>query len=284
MIEKELKVSLRVSQIINASILAMMAVVLLAYTIVNKNYDNNITTDKNNYFPTAGVCAQVLSLSKLSVNDSNTFYVAEGIEETTEVIDSIEEEVPVEEVPIEEPVEETPIAEETPVEEEVTEEVVEESNMPYEPVESAGEVLYSDKPNNVPNGQGVCDSAKRTYMDYRLITATNTNNYRVLNSDDSYTDSNTGIRMNDNQICVAVGSYYGLPGDYIDIVLEDGTVVEAIVADGKADEDTDPTNRYQKYDGSVVELVVDTNVYNPSNSTYLQQKITKIINLGDSVE
>lgn len=284
MIEKELKVSLRVSQIINASILAMMAVVLLAYTIVNKNYDNNITTDKNNYFPTAGVCAQVLSLSKLSVNDSNTFYVAEGIEETTEVIDSIEEEVPVEEVPIEEPVEETPIAEETPVEEEVTEEVVEESNMPYEPVESAGEVLYSDKPNNVPNGQGVCDSAKRTYMDYRLVTATNTNNYRVLNSDDSYTDSNTGIRMNDNQICVAVGSYYGLPGDYIDIVLEDGTVVEAIVADGKADEDTDPTNRYQKYDGSVVELIVDTNVYNPSNSTYLQQKITKIINLGDSVE
>lgn len=283
MIEKELKVSLRVSQIINASILAMMAVVLLAYTIVNKNYDNNITTDKNNYFPTAGVCAQVLSLSKLSVNDSNTFYVAEGIEETTEVIDSTEEEVPVEEASIEEPVEETPIIEETPVEE-VTEEVVEESNMPYEPVESAGEVLYSDKPNNVPNGQGVCDSAKRTYMDYRLVTATNTNNYRVLNSDDSYTDSNTGIRMNDNQICVAVGSYYGLPGDYIDIVLEDGTVIEAIVADGKADEDTDPTNRYQKYDGSVVELVVDTNVYNPSNSTYLQQKITKIINLGDSVE
>lgn len=284
MIEKELKVSLRVSQIINASILAMMAVVLLAYTIVNKNYDNNITTDKNNYLPTAGACAQTLELSKLSVNDSNTFYVAEGIEETTEVIDSTEEEVPVEEVPIEEPVEGIPIIKETPVEEEVTEEVVEESNMPYEPVESAGEVLYSDKPNNVPNGQGVCDSAKRTYMDYRLVTATNTNNYRVLNSDDSYTDSNTGIRMNDNQICVAVGSYYGLPGDYIDIVLEDGTVVEAIVADGKADEDTDPTNRYQKYDGSVVELVVDTNVYNPSNSTYLQQKITKIINLGDSVE
>ena len=283
MIEKELKVSLRVSQIINASILAMMAVVLLAYTIVNKNYDNNITTDKNNYFPTAGVCTQTLELSKLSVNDSNTFYVAEGIEETTEVIDSIEEEIPVEEVPIEEPVEETPIVEETPVEE-ATEDIVEESNMPYEPVESAGEVLYSDKPNNVPNGQGVCDSAKRTYMDYRLVTATNTNNYRVLNSDDSYTDSNTGIRMNNNQICVAVGSYYGLPGDYIDIVLEDGTVVEAIVADGKADEDTDPTNRYQKYDGSVVELVVDTNVYNPSNSTYLQQKITKIINLGDSVE
>ena len=283
MIEKELKVSLRVSQIINASILAMMAVVLLAYTIVNKNYDNNITTDKNNYFPTAGVCTQTLELSKLSVNDSNTFYVAEGIEETTEVIDSIEEEIPVEEVPIEEPVEETPIVEETPVEE-ATEDIVEESNMPYEPVESAGEVLYSDKPNNVPNGQGVCDSAKRTYMDYRLVTATNTNNYRVLNSDDSYTDSNTGIRMNNNQICVAVGSYYGLPGDYIDIVLEDGTVVEAIVADGKADEDTDPTNRYQKYDGSVVELVVDTNVYNPNNSTYLQQKITKIINLGDSVE
>lgn len=283
MIEKELKVSLRISQIINASILAMMAVVLLAYTIVNKNYDNNITTDKNNYFPTAGVCAQTLELSKLSVNDSNTFYVAEGIEETTEVIDSIEEEVPIEEVPTEESVEETPIVEETPVEE-VTEKVVEESNMPYEPVESAGEVLYSDKPNNVPDGQGVCDSAKRTYMDYRLVTATNTNNYRVLNSNDSYTDSNTGIRMNDNQICVAVGSYYGLPGDYIDIVLEDGTVIEAIVADGKADEDTDPTNRYQKYDGSVVELVVDTNVYNPSNSTYLQQKITKIINLGDSVE
>lgn len=283
MIEKELKVSLRVSQIINASILAMMAVVLLAYTIVNKNYDNNITTDKNNYFPTAGVCTQTLELSKLSVNDSNTFYVAEGIEETTEVIDSIEEEVPIEEVPIEEPVEETSIVEETPVEE-VTEEVVEESNMPYEPVESAGDILYSDKPNNVPDGQGCCDSAKRTYMDYRLVTATNTNNYRVLNSNDSYTDSNTGIRMNDNQICVAVGSYYGLPGDYIDIVLEDGTVVEAIVADGKADEDTDPTNRYQKYDGSVVELVVDTNVYNPNNSTYLQQKITKIINLGDSVE
>ena len=283
MIEKELKVSLRISQIISASILAMMAVVLLTYTIVN-NYDNNITTDKNNYFPTAGVCAQTLTLLKPSVSGSGTFYVAEGIEETTEVTDSIEEEAPIEEVSIEEPVEETPIIEETSAVEETTEDIVEESNMPYEPVETAGEVLYSDKPNNVPNGQGVCDSAKRTYMDYRLVTATNTNNYKVLNSSDSYTDSNTGIRMNDNQICVAVGSYYGLPGDYIDIVLEDGTVVEAIVADGKADEDTDPTNRYQKYDGSVVELVVDTNVYNPSNSTYLQQKITKIINLGDSVE
>lgn len=68
-----------------------------------------------------------------------------------------------------------------------------------------------------------------------------------------------GIRTVDKRFCVAVGSGYSSTiGQYIDVVLENGTVLECIVADQKADEHTDDTNRYHRIDGSVVEFIVDS--------------------------
>lgn len=67
-----------------------------------------------------------------------------------------------------------------------------------------------------------------------------------------------GIRMVDERYCVAVGSHYAdTIGTKLDIELANGTVLKCILADQKADKDTDPTNSYHLSDGSFVEFVVD---------------------------
>lgn len=115
--------------------------------------------------------------------------------------------------------------------------------------------------SNVPNNEEGCDSANFTYMDYRKVTAKNTVQYKLLNSDLAYTDEETGIRMYDGLYCVAVGSYYALPGDKIDVTMTNGTVFHCIVGDAKSNKHTDETHRYHYKDGSVVEMIIDGEVF-----------------------
>ena len=64
--------------------------------------------------------------------------------------------------------------------------------------------------------------------------------------------------MVDGRYCVALGSYYSHNvGQYVDLILANGTVIPCIVADCKANKDTNSSNRVGK-DGSVAEFVVDT--------------------------
>lgn len=96
----------------------------------------------------------------------------------------------------------------------------------------------------------------KSYMSYRAITSKSSRQYKLQNSL-AYTDNN-GLRMVNGRYCVALGSYYTTTiGQWVDIELENGEIIQGILADCKSNKHTDATNRIC-FDGSVVEFVVDT--------------------------
>lgn len=99
------------------------------------------------------------------------------------------------------------------------------------------------------------DSKLMSYMSYKAITNTSSKQYKLQQK--AYTGK-YGIRQVKGRFCIAVGSYYTTTiGTYIDLILENGTVIPCILADCKADEHTDGNN-ILTYDGSLAEFVVDT--------------------------
>lgn len=96
----------------------------------------------------------------------------------------------------------------------------------------------------------------KSYMDYRFITSKSSDQYKLQEAL-AYTGDN-GLRMVNGRYCIAVGSYYTTTiGQYLDIELENGKIIKAILADCKADIHTDATNRMNP-NGSVIEFVVET--------------------------
>lgn len=95
----------------------------------------------------------------------------------------------------------------------------------------------------------------KSYMDYRMITR----GAQFELQQQAYTDSN-GCRKVGNYFCIALGSYYGSEiGAKYRIHLSDGTSFLGILADQKADKDTNPTNQYTIYNKDIIEFIVDTN-------------------------
>lgn len=120
--------------------------------------------------------------------------------------------------------------------------------------------------SDVPDGTGICDSTNKTFMDYRAVTNVYSDQYKLLNSDKAYTDPNTGLRMYDGRICIAVGTFYANKiGTKINLVMSNGSVVECVLGDVKSDANTDETHRYQAQDGSVAEMIVDRRVFKSIN-------------------
>lgn len=139
----------------------------------------------------------------------------------------------------------------------------------------------------VPNWEDGCRSYNITHMDYRSVTDRQSDQYELLNSDGAYTDEETGLRMYDGRIAIALGLGFGVKaGDYVNIVFENGYEFECIVGDIKANKDTDDTHRFQKYDGSVVEAITDKQ-YFTSTKNYpegFRGTISQIIRLDKSYE
>lgn len=78
-------------------------------------------------------------------------------------------------------------------------------------------------------------------------------------------DGNYGIRMVNNRYCVAIGTASGASvGDYCDLILENGTVIECIVSDFKANCDTDASNLITVSNGCCSEFIVNLNVLDNS--------------------
>lgn len=116
--------------------------------------------------------------------------------------------------------------------------------------------------NAVPDGEGVCNSANKTWMSYTAVTSRTSPQWSLLRGSSAYTDATTGLRMVDGRYCIAVGSFYcSTIGTKINLVMENGSVVECIMGDQKSDMHTDPTHRFQAQDGSVVEMIVDRSVF-----------------------
>ncbi len=99
----------------------------------------------------------------------------------------------------------------------------------------------------------------KSYMSYKMLTDRSSAQYQLqLNA---YT-GNYGIRMINGRYMVAIGSYFGLEiGDEFDIILENGTVIPAIMGDLKDNKDTDSNNVYTVATNCCTEFIVDTSSY-----------------------
>lgn len=94
----------------------------------------------------------------------------------------------------------------------------------------------------------------KSFMSYKSITSKSSNQYKLQQI--SYT-GNYGIRQVKGRYCIAVGSAYTIEiGTYMDLILENGSVIPCILADCKADIHTDNSNILTS-DGSLAEFVVD---------------------------
>lgn len=101
------------------------------------------------------------------------------------------------------------------------------------------------------------NSGFKTFMSYRKITSRSSDQY-LLQDQYAYT-GNYGIRQVNGRYCVAVGTAFGVGiGTYLDLILENGTVIPCVVADIKASGHTLADNITTKASGCVSEFVVDT--------------------------
>lgn len=133
----------------------------------------------------------------------------------------------------------------------------------YKDLEWEREVLFCE--NNgleVPDWEDGCNSLAKTYMGYTAVTSKTSNQYKLLNSEEAWSDEETGFRMIDDRICIAMGTGYASKiGTKIDLVMENGNIVKCILGDIKSDSHTDSTHRYHLSDGSVAEMIVDYNYF-----------------------
>ena len=99
-------------------------------------------------------------------------------------------------------------------------------------------------------------SGFKSFMSYKAITSKSSPQYK-LQHEKAYTGKN-GIRQVGDRYCVAIGSYFTNEiGALFDLVLENGTVIPCILADQKADKDTDSQNIITRHNGCLSEFIVD---------------------------
>lgn len=142
----------------------------------------------------------------------------------------------------------------------VQEEIAEEYQEPEEPEKEVEEEQEIKEPEevinyityNIPENKGF-----KSYMDYRTITSTGSKQFQLQNLYANTGDY--GIRMVDDRFCIAVGTHFDAQiGQYLDLILENGSVIPCVLADVKADIHTDSNNIITLANGCVSEFVVYT--------------------------
>lgn len=99
-------------------------------------------------------------------------------------------------------------------------------------------------------------NGKKTYMDYDTIKSYVSNQYKLQTL--AQTDKN-GLRVVNNRYCIAIGTYFNAPvGQYVDIVLSNGTVIPCIIGDIKANIHTDVNNIFTTASNCCTEFIVET--------------------------
>lgn len=103
---------------------------------------------------------------------------------------------------------------------------------------------------DIPNNSGF-----KTYMSYGLFTS-GSPQYQVQELAITNQD---GIREVDGRYCVAIGTHFKAKiGQYIDLILENDTVIPCVIGDKKAPQHTDPSNIFSLGSGCASEFIVDT--------------------------
>lgn len=112
----------------------------------------------------------------------------------------------------------------------------------------------TDKKLNYVEKKAYGDTRK-SYMDYRYITSRASKQYRLQQI--SSTASN-GVRICNGRYMIAMPSAFTHKmGQYVDVVLNNGTVIPCIIGDAKSDRDT-INNHSLGIDHGVAEFIVDT--------------------------
>lgn len=113
------------------------------------------------------------------------------------------------------------------------------------------------------------DTSFKTYMDYRAVTDTTSNQYKYIR-EFGWSDNEGFMRANgdsefgieEDYYLIALGSYYGTEiGTKYRITTDTGNVFYGVLADAKDDKHTNSTNQYAG-NNDVVEFLVDTRYLN----------------------
>lgn len=129
------------------------------------------------------------------------------------------------------------------------------NNLAYVSTKYISNQKYNYKEYNVPNNSGF-----KSYMSYKTLTLESSKQYKLQNN---YAYTGTyGVRQVNSRYCIALGSYFNADiGQYVDVVLNNGTVIPCIVGDRKADIHTDANNIFTS-NGCCTEFIVDMSVLN----------------------
>lgn len=156
----------------------------------------------------------------------------------------------------------------------------------YSPMEnkrknvSIGNFLDGTKVVNLPELEGY--NGGKTYEPYTTITSVNSWQYKLQQK--AYTNED-GFRMINGRYMIATGSGVSHDiGRYIDVVLENGTVIPCVIGDAKADAHTDREFHIMTKDSHCVsEFLVDTTVMDPdllstgNMSNYKEEWNSKVV-------
>lgn len=156
----------------------------------------------------------------------------------------------------------------------------------YSPIEnkrknvSAGNFLDGTKVVNLPGLEGY--NGGKTYEPYTAITSVDSKQYKL--QQEAYTNEDS-FRMINGRYMIATGSGVSHDiGRYIDVVLENGTVIPCVIGDAKADAHTDREFHIMTRNSHCVsEFIVDTSVMDPdllstgNMSNYKEEWNSKVI-------
>lgn len=141
----------------------------------------------------------------------------------------------------------------------------------------ADESQKEEAPNTEVNAQGTQgmsfgltfgeESRVKPYMDFRCVTSPESEQWKLLHSENCVSNGN-GLMSVDGYYCVAMGQNFGSIGDRFIAVLEKDNgeryEVGLIMADAKQMCHTRNCEGWVGANGHVFEMVVDTDVLNPT--------------------
>lgn len=120
--------------------------------------------------------------------------------------------------------------------------------------------LFSAKTNMVELPKNPKYTGAKTWENYKAISNRASRQYKlqVLAESDDY-----GFRKLDGRYLVAIGTIFQAPsGTYVDIYLENGTIIPCIVGDIKSDAHTDESRTYTIHSMCATEFICDSKITN----------------------
>lgn len=120
---------------------------------------------------------------------------------------------------------------------------------------------------NIKNIPVCSNSQTKTYMDYKMITNKSSKQWQYINASGKIKIEN-GYLMEGKYIGVALGSYFGDIGTKYIFTLDTGKQIKVVKVEEKADTHT-KNGCQQKWDGSVIEFVIDSNAFEKSANGYV---------------